>query len=187
MFEDLIARLASELTARNLPYMVIGGQAVLIHGEPRLTRDVDITLGITPNELDTVLAAVNRLGLKVLVEAPHAFVHDTWVLPCEDTQSGIRVDIVFSFSQYEQIALARAVRITMGTQSVKFTSAEDLVVQKLLAGRPRDLEDARTVMLKNSALDRDYIAQCLNELASETGLPLLQLYTELLTSMENTP
>jgi len=26
--------------------MVIGGQAVLLYGEPRLTRDIDITLGI---------------------------------------------------------------------------------------------------------------------------------------------
>lgn len=29
-----------------VPYMVIGGQAVLIYGEPRLTKDIDITLGV---------------------------------------------------------------------------------------------------------------------------------------------
>ena len=46
MFQALLARLALELEARSLPYMVIGGQAVLVHGEPRLTRDIDITLGV---------------------------------------------------------------------------------------------------------------------------------------------
>ncbi|GAH87084.1 unnamed protein product, partial [marine sediment metagenome] len=25
--------------------MIIGGQAVLLYGEPRLTRDIDVTLG----------------------------------------------------------------------------------------------------------------------------------------------
>ena len=187
MFENLIARLASELAARDVPYMVIGGQAVLIHGEPRLTRDIDITLGVTPERLDTVLAAVDMIGLKVLVEAPHPFVRDTWVLPCEDSQSGIRVDIVFSHSHYEQLAIARAVRVTMGTQSVCFASAEDLVVQKLVAGRPRDLEDARTVMLKNPTLDRGYLLQCLTELDAETGLPVLTRYAELQASLENKP
>ena len=28
--------------------MVIGGQAVLVHGQPRLTQDIDITLGVEP-------------------------------------------------------------------------------------------------------------------------------------------
>ena len=29
--------------------MIIGGQAVLLYGEPRLTRDIDITLGVNAN------------------------------------------------------------------------------------------------------------------------------------------
>ncbi len=29
-----------------IPYMVIGEQAVLLYGEPHLTKDIDITVGI---------------------------------------------------------------------------------------------------------------------------------------------
>lgn len=181
MFESLIARLAAELDARELPYMVIGGQAVMIHGEPRLTRDVDVTVGVTPESLDTVLAAVGNLGLKVLVDAPYDFVKETWVLPCEETLSGIRVDIMFSFSQYEQQAIARTVQIPIAMQSVNFASAEDLVVQKVVAGRPRDLEDARTVLLKNPQLDHDYVTHCLTGLEADTGLSLLARYADLQT------
>jgi hypothetical protein len=32
--------------------MIIGGQAVLLYGEPRLTRDIDITLGVSAEHLD---------------------------------------------------------------------------------------------------------------------------------------
>ena len=38
MFESLLENLGLALAAANLPYVIIGGQAVLLHGEPRLTR-----------------------------------------------------------------------------------------------------------------------------------------------------
>jgi hypothetical protein len=57
MFEKILARLGATLDESNLPYMIIGGQAVLLYGEPRLTRDIDITLGVGR------LISVN-LGLK---------------------------------------------------------------------------------------------------------------------------
>jgi len=31
--------------------MIIGGQVVLLYGEPRLTRDIDITPGVNIDEL----------------------------------------------------------------------------------------------------------------------------------------
>jgi hypothetical protein len=36
--------MAAGLNEQNIPYMIIGGQAVLLYGKPRLTRDIDITL-----------------------------------------------------------------------------------------------------------------------------------------------
>ena len=43
--------------------MIIGGQAVLIYGEPRLTRDIDITLGVNIDNLGTIAGIVAELGL----------------------------------------------------------------------------------------------------------------------------
>ena len=58
-FEALLARMANALQGRGLSFMVIGGQAVLVHGEPRLTQDIDVTLGVTPDHLDDVGAFVS--------------------------------------------------------------------------------------------------------------------------------
>lgn len=181
MFQELLVRLANELDACKLPYMVIGGQAVLVHGEPRLTRDIDITLGATTDEFDKVLDAAQKAGLKPLIENPRDFVRDTWVLPCADTRTGIRVDLMFSFTAYEHSAMARAAPVMMNGSEVRVATAEDLVVLKILAGRARDLEDARTVMLKNPGLDRDYVKHCLRELESETGQPLIARLDQLST------
>lgn len=48
--------------------MLIGGQAVLLHGEPRLTLDVDVTLGVSPESLGTVLAACKAMAVDPLPE-----------------------------------------------------------------------------------------------------------------------
>ena len=55
MFESLLKKLSQELNLQSIPYMVIGGQAVLVYGEPRLTKDIDITLGINVDELDKLV------------------------------------------------------------------------------------------------------------------------------------
>jgi hypothetical protein len=46
MFEHLLEKVALALDEAAVPDMVIGGQAVLLHGEPRLTKDIDITLRV---------------------------------------------------------------------------------------------------------------------------------------------
>ena len=181
MFGALLERLAREFDGRRMPYMVIGGQAVLVHGEPRLTRDIDITLRLTTDEFAAVLGAIDSAGLKVLVDSPEAFVRDTWVLPCEDVSSGIRVDLMFSFSAYEQQAIARSIAIPMGSTPERFAAVEDLVIHKLVAGRPRDIEDARIVLQKNTGLGRDYIRKWRVQRALRMSMHVIGAHPEFLT------
>jgi hypothetical protein len=142
--------------------MVIGGQAVLLHGEPRLTRDVDITVGLDLDGLPHLLRTIDSSGLVVLVD-PEEFTRKTMVLPCRDPESGTRVDFILSSSSYERLALERTRQMPIGRASVRFASAEDLVIHKIIAGRPRDLEDARSVLIKNPVLDRRLVRQTLEE------------------------
>lgn len=50
-FSEILARITAGLEERDVPFMLIGGQAVLLHGEPRLTQDIDVTLGLPPDGL----------------------------------------------------------------------------------------------------------------------------------------
>ena len=75
------------------------------------------------------------------------------VLPCSDPSTGIHVDFILSFSPYEKTALGRARRIKVGQADVVFVLLEDLVIHKILAGRPRDLEDVRHVLIRNPKAD----------------------------------
>jgi len=163
MFEEILARIGANLSRSNLPYMIIGGQAVLLYGEPRLTRDVDVTLGVNIDRLHDLLTVVKELSLNPIPNDVESFVKQTMVLPTIDEPTGVRVDFIFSFTPYETDAIKRARKITIMDQEVCFASPEDLIIHKIFAGRPRDLEDVWSVILKNPGIDTQYIKNWLKE------------------------
>lgn len=91
MFTQLLERLATALDLAEIPYMIIGGQAVLLYGEPCLTGNINIRLGIDVDRVSDVLTLSDQLTLTPLVD-PATFTMQTMVLPCRDHTTGIRVD-----------------------------------------------------------------------------------------------
>ena len=116
MFEEILARVAAALERHGIPAMVIGGQAVLLYGEPRLTRDIDITLGVGTDRLASVLELLPEIPLKVL--------------------------------------------------------PEDVIIHKVFAGRPRDLEDVATIVRNQPDLDRAYIRRWLEQFDAGLDQPV---------------
>jgi len=179
MFEELLKKIANAMDENALPYMVIGGQAVLVYGEPRLTRDIDITVGASLDKLDLVLAIAKEIGTIPLVD-PEEFTRKTMVLPCQDTRSEIRVDFIFSQSPFEEEAMKRVNPVKLGGIAIKFASLEDLIIHKVIAGRPRDLEDIRGMLCKNAGVDLKYIRHHLKDFSAALEEPFEQRFEELL-------
>jgi predicted nucleotidyltransferase len=176
VFQKILRTVARELKQASIPYMVIGGQAVLIYGEPRLTRDIDITLGIGVNELARIKKVLPAMGLKILVKNDREFAERTMVLPTKDKESEIRVDFIFSFSPYERQAIGRARDFKIGRTQVKFASLEDVVIHKVIAGRARDLEDIKFILVKNPKYDSDYISGWLKEFDQSLNQNFLETF-----------
>lgn len=144
--------------------MIIGGQAVLIYGRPRLTRDIDITLGVDTDKFSSVEQVCKELKLKLLVENPRDFARDTKVLPAQKPDSKIRVDFIFSFTPYEAQAIANAKQVFIDDYPVKFASCEDLIIHKMVAGRAIDEEDVKAILDKNKGtIDFGYVEKWLSE------------------------
>jgi predicted nucleotidyltransferase len=181
MFEGLIARIARELKTADLAYMIIGGQAVLLYGTPRMTKDIDITLGLDVGHLGNLLPVIGSVGLEIIPENSRSFVEQTSVLPTRETESGIRVDFIFSFTPYERQAISRSKAVSLSGTDVMFASAEDLIIHKIFAGRPRDHEDVRSILLKNPDLDIMYVRKWLREFEkSPEKKGLIKTFEELL-------
>jgi len=164
MIEELIKKVAQCLDRDKIPYMIIGGQAVLLYGTPRLTRDIDITLGIDTDKFRSIEKICKKLELKILPEDPEGFAAETKVLPAEEVELRIRVDFIFSFTQYEAQAIGRTKEVRIRGYPVKFASCEDVIIHKMIAARAVDAEDVKSILIKNKdSIDLEYITGWLLE------------------------
>ncbi len=177
--KELIKNVVKELDKKGIEYMIIGGQAVLIYGEPRLTRDIDITLGATPERYEDIEKITKDLNLKIIPENPIDFVKKTMVLPTIDEESGIRVDFIFSFSEYEKTALKRVNKIKIDDTQVCYASVEDVIIHKIISGRERDIEDVKSILLKNKEFDEKYILKWLSEFEKILNEKLVERFKKI--------
>jgi len=117
------------------------------------------------------------IGLHPLGPDVESFVRRTNVLPITEESTAVRVDLIFSHTPYEAEAIRRAIGVQFGDATVRFAAAEDLIIHKLVAGRPRDLEDVRGVLARQLSLDEKYLQRWLlsfsdvvhRDLAAEYG------------------
>ncbi|MBS1272557.1 MAG: hypothetical protein MAGBODY4_01703 [Candidatus Marinimicrobia bacterium] len=163
--------------------MVIGGQAVLLYGEPRQTRDIDITLGIDFDQSDRITDILQETNFELLIKESEEkeFVRRTRVLPILEPESGIRIDFIFSFTPYERQAIDRAEHIDIDDVQVRFATVEDVIIHKIFSGRPRDIEDARSIRRKNE-FDETYVRQWLQTFEQSLQKDFLSIFESILES-----
>ncbi len=145
-FADLLWTLARALRKLGVRWFLFGAQAAILHGAERLTNDVDVTVDLGDLPIGVFVAALERAGFALRVRDIDGFVERTRVVPLRDRRSGIDLDVVIAGPGPEQLFLERAERRRIEGVSVPVASAEDLVAMKILAGRPKDLEDVESVL-----------------------------------------
>ena len=175
-FEKLLAEISKALERENIPYMIIGGQAVLLHGEPRFTRDIDVTLGVDTDQTGRIVKIARELSLEPKEEMTEDFVKRNAVLSVEDHETKIVVDFIFSFLPYERQAIRRAKPVHIGAAKVRFATAEDTIIHKLFAGRPRDIEDVKGIVNNKRDLDKAYLKKWLADFSAVAGRDLIHEY-----------
>jgi hypothetical protein len=135
-------------------YVVVGGLAVVLHGHPRFTADLDLAIDLSSDEAARAVDVLGTLGLRPRVPVDPAGLADpavraTWieskgmtVLSFWDPDRPLRVVDVFvenpiSFGELRE----RAETLTLGAIPVRIASIPDLIRMKELADRPQDRAD----------------------------------------------
>jgi hypothetical protein len=148
---EALHALVRALARSETPFVLVGAQAVIAHGAPRLTGDVDVIVQLTSIDERALLADLHREGFTVRVDDPVAFAARTRVFPLWHDASGYGVDVMLGGPGLEETFLARAVERVVEGLTVRVVRAEDLVVMKLLAGRPKDDDDVAGVLAAQGA------------------------------------
>jgi hypothetical protein len=140
---ELLRQLAPVLIRWGRWY-VFGAQAVTAYGVPRLSADVDVTILLVPDTPDEFASELRAAGFALRVDDPD-FVRRTRVMPFVHLATGMPLDVVLGASGLEEEFADGAVVMDLGSVRVPVIAVGDLIVAKVLAGRPKDIDDARAV------------------------------------------
>lgn len=159
-------RLQAFLENHQRQFCFIGGVAVQNWGEPRLTRDIDISLrtgfgGEEPN-VDLLLGAYLP---RIQDARGFALAHRVLLLR---SPGGIGIDVSLAALPYEQIVIDRALLVELlPGKKLRLCSPEDLLIMKAFAGRETDIRDARSTVVRqgDDRLDWPYIETHLAQFA----------------------
>lgn len=150
-------------------WYVFGAQAVVAYGVPRMSADIDVTIQLAPEEPERFATEMAAAGFSLRVDDPD-FIRRTRVMPFVHAATAMPVDIVLAGSGLEEEFLERARSVDVGGMMVPLIDPSDLIVAKILAGRPKDIDDASTLWrLRKSQLDDRRILHLLQSLEEALG------------------
>jgi hypothetical protein len=141
----LFADLRRALSSVKVHWYVFGAQAAIVYGSNRLTSDVDITLDLHETSVAELLKVLAKHGFEPQIP-DRRFIELTRVIPIVHVKTKLPVDLVLAGPGLEDEFFERVVMISIGSTKIPFASGEDLVAMKVLAGRPKDLDDIASIL-----------------------------------------
>ncbi len=157
------------LQEHNIPYMVIGGLAMSVWGEIRVTHDADIKVSI-----DVPLTEFRKLVFEHFPERhsnipahkKSQYVVHIWASP------DVAIDLLVSIFDYEKKAIERAVEADVLGIPARVCAAEDFIIHKAIANREKDWMDIEIILVRQRGkLNIEYIRNWLSQFAEALENP----------------
>jgi hypothetical protein len=155
---DLEAILAT-LVRHGVDFVLVGGLAAAAHGGRRMSLDVDVIVGMAPENMDRLAEAVEDLGFGEVVDEHFRDLDPTDPFDLAragnlriETGKG-RLDILKrakGMVDYEDLR-EHAVEATVGDVALRVAARDHLIAMKLASGRPKDLQDVADLTADETA------------------------------------
>jgi hypothetical protein len=161
------------LESEGIPYAFMGGIVVPVWGIPRATYDVDVTLLADDATLQRFLAAAR--GKDFTVE-PHfetgfrdrlAGMDKLRIERWTPESRRVEVDVFLVTTEYQRAAFERRVQVRIDSRQAWVLGPADLILHKLVAGRPKDLADIQNILAVQGLVDADYLRNWCRRLGVE--------------------
>lgn len=155
-------------------FMLMGGLAVSVWGNPRATYDLDGVIRLDLTAVPEFLKSASETGLAYDRNRPVKSIRGLSFITLTYSTRGKRVllvDLFLARGDFMKTALLRKRRVKVLGIEIPVISPEDLILQKLLSGRTRDIEDAYEILLcQKGKLDIGYLKKWAAELGISSHL-----------------
>lgn len=154
-----LLRVAGALTKARVPYGLVGGYAVALHGAVRGTMDIDLVIPREEGQFVRAERALSSIGLQprlpVSAREVYRFREEyirnrnliAWSFVNPSVPSEL-VDIVLTLD----LAELNTETVRVQNRQIRVVALDDLVAIKRRSGRPQDREDVRALQaLRGSA------------------------------------
>lgn len=181
---EALRQLKEFLEAHHVPYMVIGGVANAVWGQPRYTHDVDLKIVLGETSIAEFAALLSQ-QFRFRYPDGLAFAQRTYVLMIQVTEE-TPADLAVAFLPYEIEAVVRAAPTNIGGIIVPVCTAEDLIVHKAISQREKDWMDIEGILIRQGdRLDQEYILNWLDQFAQALERrEIVERYRKLRTTLE---
>jgi predicted nucleotidyltransferase len=154
--ERAFASLVNVLNQRGIQYAIVGGLATIQHTRVRTTDDIDALLSVTQLALPGLFEALQARGFSVDVTRNVRELRDDGLTTIRFAD--VVVDLLRPIVPAYAHVLERAITTEIRGQSVRISSAEGLIVMKLMAMRPQDQADIAELLTSYAGrLDLDFV------------------------------
>ncbi|HEY5839162.1 MAG TPA: hypothetical protein VIT19_09010 [Pyrinomonadaceae bacterium] len=128
------------LRARGVEYLVVGGWAVIYHGYPRATDDLDIWIAISPTNAERIVNVFREFGFDVPELSADLFLKDDSLIRIG--VEPVRIEVMTSISgvNFEE-CYSRRLETELNEEPVSLIDLRHLRQNKKASGRLKDLSD----------------------------------------------
>jgi hypothetical protein len=149
--DENLKQLLSVCNANNVKYVVIGGYAIFVHAQPRMTKDLDVFIESSPENALAIYKALAEFGAPLTEFSVGDFCDGKTIARfgnppiCFDILQRIDgIDFPTVYANSELLLIDGAV-------PARYISANDLITNKLASGRLQDLADVEAIRQAQSA------------------------------------
>ena len=128
---DIVRDISQRFEQARIPYMLTGSMAMNYYAQPRMTRDIDIVIAITPEDVGRISALFRPDYYVSEQNIRESLAHES-IFNLIHQESVIKVDcIIRKSSEYRRIEFERRQKISIVDFTTFIVSKEDLIISKL--------------------------------------------------------
>jgi hypothetical protein len=158
-FADVVRAAEETLRSNRVEHVFVGGLAVIVYGEVRTTRDVDVFARLSPEKIPALVAEFRRRGFLASEDDLLAAYRERGHSSIEDTRSPLRIDLVVRDADSPDPVFRHHVLVRWRGMALPVATPEHTIVMKLKFGSDQDVEDAFGILVEHrETLDRAEMA-----------------------------